>query len=151
MGEIINFPQKNNNEEVPRFYSFGINYENYLLLCYDDRNEVQYAGSEITEDEEVIPVTITHDEAKMLFETTYPTFFIDVSNEIDNTKDERYVAMLYFDFEGKRYALYYHETKEDLPLLLFLIENNDIVKLEDEFTIKRIVKFVDDNFEIDLL
>lgn len=148
MGTIIPFPKKE-NEENAFYYSFNINYENYLLICFENKNEVSYARAEFTDDGGFIPITIPIEEVQQLFDKTYETFFLNITNEEEHVQDERYVALLFFDFEDKEYALYYHEEIEDLPLLLFEIENKKVKKIDNPFMIKRIIQFIDEKFDIE--
>lgn len=153
MSKIIQFPQK---EDQAFIYSFAVNYENYLLIFHEDKKTISYAKSEVTEEGELIPLEIPQEEANMLFKETYPVFFLDVlenddEEESESQTEERYVSVLFFDFEDKRYCLYYHEEQPDLPMLIFLIEDGGVVKIDNEFSVKRIVKFIDDNFELDIV
>lgn len=150
MDNIIPFPKKN-DEERARYYSFSVNFENYLLICFENKNEVSYAKASFTEDGDIQPVTIPMDEVKTLFDLTYPTFFLNVSNDKENTTNERYVALLYFDYEEEQYGLYYHEDYDDLPLLLFHIKDEKVHKVDNPFQVKRIIKYVEETFEIEWL
>jgi len=150
MDNIIPFPRRDNDDEVS-YYSFSIEMENYLLVYFENKNEISYARSEFTEDGDIQPVTITTEEVQILHEKTFPTFFLNVTNENDKTENERYIALLYFQFESAQYALYYHELYEDLPLLVFRIEDNKVHKIDNPFQVRKVVHYVEETFDIEWL
>lgn len=148
MSNIIPFKPR---ERECRYYSFSLNYDQYLLVYFEDTKEVSFYKAHYTDDDEIKTKPLSKEKIQELFDSIFDYFFLSVDDPTTHQHQERYALLLQFDFEDELFGVYYHEDDSSLPMLLFKIVDKKAEKIENPFQLKRAVHYFQEKFDVEMI